>query len=73
MGALATVDTEDCVLATALIEDVVVVAVVIVGLTADVCDTIGKLQTALLLIVELGVCGPLDECAGVEGVAKNVD
>lgn len=56
MGALATVDTEDCVLATALIEDVVVVAVVIVGLTADVCDTIGKLQTELLLIVVIGVC-----------------
>lgn len=56
-----------------LIDDVVVVAVVMVAITADVCDTIGKLQTELLFIVDIGVFEPLDRCADAEGVAKNVD
>lgn len=56
-----------------LTDDVVVVAVVMVAITADVCDTIGKLQTELLFIVEIGVFGPLVRCAGAAGVAKNVD
>lgn len=72
-GALATVGTEDWVLAIVLTDDVVVVAVVMVAITADVCDTIGKLQTELLFIVEIGVFGPLVRCAGAAGVAKNVD
>lgn len=55
--ALDTAGTVDCVVPTVVTDDVVVVAAVIVAITADVCDTMGKIFIELLLIdvIDVGV------------------